>query len=67
MTTQQALAHYNNLTNNSVEIDNLRYLEDTSAAIKALVKCSQMVENAGGKLQSRQVMAAIIYFAEEQE
>ena len=67
MTTQQALEHYNNLTNNSVKFDDLKYLEDTATAIQALVKCSEMVENAGGTLRSRQVMAAIIYFAENRD
>lgn len=64
MTQEQALVHYNNLTNNSVKFDDLRYLEDVSAAIEALVKCAEMVENAGGTLRSRQTMSCIIYFAE---
>ena len=61
MTVEQALIHYNDLTSNE-EAKPLRH--KAHLAINALVEISKMVENAGGTLRSRQVMASIIYFSE---
>lgn len=69
MNREQALIHYNNLTNSSIQFDDLKYFGQGAVydALDALVKCSEMVKNAGGQLRSRQVMAAIIYFAEKNQ
>ena len=63
MSREQAISLYNQLTNSSIQPDNIPWRAEK--AIDALEAVSKMVERQGGKLQSRQIIAAIIHFAEK--
>lgn len=65
MTKQEALAHVNNIRGFEVKEIDLSYSLCTCEAVNDLMAVSQLVENAGGQLQSRQVMATIVYLAEK--
>ena len=64
MTTQQALDIYNKFkVSNHLESD-LRWLENVNVAVLAIKDIGTELEEIGARLQSRQVIATIIYFAE---
>ncbi len=64
MTLQQSLEHYNQLTGACILEQYVGYHPKSSAAINSIMEVAEMVERTGGELKSRQVIAAIIYFAE---
>ena len=64
MTTKQALDIYNKFkVSNHLESD-LRWFENVGRAVAAIQNIGTELEEIGAKLQSRQVIATIIYFAE---
>lgn len=63
MTRQQAIDIYNQFTLSNVKGDNIPWR--AAKAIDSLEAVSKMVERQGGELKSRQVIAAIIHFAEK--
>lgn len=67
MTLQQALEHYNQLTGACIAEKDLGYVEKACIAVNSILKVAEMVERAGGELKSRQTMATIIYFAENND
>lgn len=61
MTIQEACDFYNKATGNEVKEEDLGYhLESTRDAICGIFDAGNMVEKMGGKLTSRQTIAAII-------
>lgn len=66
MTRQQVIDIYNQFTLSDVKKDEWQYIPWRAArAIDSLEAVSKMVERQGGKLKSRQIIAAIIHFAEK--
>ena len=65
MTIEQALEYYNQLTGACIAEKDLGYVEKACIAVNSILKVAEMVERAGGELKSRQVIAAIIHFAEK--
>ena len=66
MTTKQALDIYNKFKVSSHLESDLRWREDVDKAVLAIQEIGTELEEMGARLQSRQVIATIIYFAENQ-
>lgn len=63
MTKEQAVDLYNSFTLSNIKPDNIPWRAEK--AISSLEAISKMIEKRNGKLQSRQVIATIIHFAEK--
>lgn len=63
MTTQEALDIYNKYRFTNHSIEDLKWVKPATKAVTALQEISNSIEKEGGKLQSRQVIASIIYFS----
>lgn len=63
MTRQEALEHYNSLTGANANLNSGG--EVFNSSINAFMEVDEMCAKAGGKLQSRQVMAQIIWQTRE--
>lgn len=66
MNTQQALSLYNQIKGTSHDEKDLQYLEVANRAVEAIKDIGTGLENIGASLRSRQTIATIIYFAENQ-
>ncbi len=64
MTTQQSLSIYNQFKGTKYLEKDLCYMETVERAVRAIKCIGTELEEIGAALRSRQVIATIIYFAE---